>query len=139
LESASERAIPQERQAFLDSVEDAVLRSQIQSLLELKDAERTQTIDRPEMSVGSGTSRVEVPFEGTARFEPIAVLGTGGFGTVYKVFDRERNTNAALKMMRERNPQVLYRFKHEFRTLAALRHPNLLRLYELFADGDRWY
>lgn len=136
----AEQQPPEEREAFLSSLEDATLRSQIRSLLDLKEAERTQTIDiQPAASSGSARSRIEVPFEGTARFEPTAVLGTGGFGTVYRVFDRERNTPAALKILRERNSQVLYRFKHEFRTLATLRHPNLLRLYELFADDGRWY
>src|SRR5678816_3226032 len=108
LEVAGHRSSPHERQAFLDSLDDAAVRAQVESLLELQDAERTQTIDRPEASISSGSARVEVPFEGTARFEPTAVLGTGGFGTVCRVFDRGRNTNAALKVMRERNPQVLY-------------------------------
>src|SRR5262249_32902204 len=86
-----------------------------------------------------GSPKPEIRFEGNARFEPLSVLGTGGFGTVYRVFDRERNTAAALKILRERDAQILYRFKQEFRTLANLRHPNLVRLYELFAEGDQWY
>src|SRR5690349_2172918 len=91
LEVAGQRSDLHERQAFLDSLGDAALGARLQSLLDLQDAERTQTIDQPGPSSGSGAARVEVPFEGTARFERIAVLGTGGFGTVYRVFDRERN------------------------------------------------
>src|SRR5262245_20420752 len=60
-------------------------------------------------------------------------------GVVYEVHDREHNAAVALKLLSRVDPSSLLRFKHEFRALADIVHPNLISLYELFADGDRWF
>jgi len=78
-------------------------------------------------------------FRGTDRFEVIRLIGSGGMGVVFEAFDRERNMRVALKLLPEIEPMALYRFKHEFRSLAELSHPNLVPFYELFADGDQWF
>ena len=137
LELAGKYAGEEERSSFLETLPDAAMRARLQTLLDLSEGERTQTL---RFAPGTpGGAKVVVPFEGTARFKLLETLGTGGFGTVYRVFDSERNTRVALKILRENDPQVLYRFKQEFRTLASLRHRNLLRLYDLFAESDRWF
>ncbi len=78
-------------------------------------------------------------FEGTDRFEIRRRLGAGSFGTVYEVFDRQRGAAVALKVLRETDPMAIFRFKKEFRALADLRHRNLVELYELMSEGDRWF
>jgi hypothetical protein len=69
------------------------------------------------------------------RFEVRRHLGRGGFGEVYEAFDRERSARVAIKLLRRTEPEDLYRFKQEFRALADLTHPNLVRLYDLVVDG----
>jgi tetratricopeptide (TPR) repeat protein len=78
-------------------------------------------------------------FKGTRRFAVQRRLGSGGFGDVFQVHDRERNSVVALKTLRRMDPDALYRFKKEFRTLADLVHPNLVALYELLAEGHEWF
>jgi Mrp family chromosome partitioning ATPase len=72
------------------------------------------------------------------RFEVISSLGAGGMGEVFSVLDRESGARAALKLLARRGGAWASRFRHEFRCVADLRHPNLVRLGELFEHGDRW-
>ena len=60
-------------------------------------------------------------------------------GVVFEALDRQQDTRVALKTMIRLQPAELYRFKKEFRTLANIVHPNLIRLYELFSDGTEWF
>jgi eukaryotic-like serine/threonine-protein kinase len=78
-------------------------------------------------------------FTGTDRFEVVRELGVGGMGVVYEVVDRQRNATVALKTLKASSGLQLFRFKQEFRALTELNHPNLIQLYELFAEGDLWY
>ncbi|MCA9675292.1 MAG: protein kinase, partial [Myxococcales bacterium] len=72
------------------------------------------------------------------RFELRGPLGSGGNGVVYRVFDRVRDDEVALKSLRSPGGRELYRFKREFRALADLSHPNLVNLYELYTVADDW-
>jgi serine/threonine protein kinase/predicted ATPase len=81
----------------------------------------------------------EEGFSGTDRFKVVKRLGSGGMGVVYEAFDRDRRDIVALKTLKEFGPGALYRFKHEFRALAEIAHPNLVPLYELVAEGERWF
>jgi eukaryotic-like serine/threonine-protein kinase len=82
---------------------------------------------------------VTLEFDGTSRFEVIRALGRGGSGAVYAAFDRKLGVNCALKLLPRVTPRRLVKFKHEFRVLQGLSHPNLLRLGELLNEGDHWF
>jgi hypothetical protein len=61
---------------------------------------------------------------------------SGRHGVVYEAFDGQRRERVALKALRQFDASALYRFKHEFRTLADVLHPNLVSLHELVADDN---
>jgi eukaryotic-like serine/threonine-protein kinase len=72
-----------------------------------------------------------VSFTGTDRYELLTKLGQGGMGAVYAVYDKRRQRKVALKVLSDPEGGSLFRFKREFRTMADLRHPNLVRLFDL--------
>ena len=76
--------------------------------------------------------------KGTGRFEIQRQIGEGAFGSVYQVFDRQRESIVALKTLHQVGADALFHFKNEFRALADLSHPNLVSLYELLSDGKHW-
>ncbi|HYI12204.1 MAG TPA: protein kinase [Thermoanaerobaculia bacterium] len=74
----------------------------------------------------------------SSRFQVRRRIGSGAFGVVYEAFDPVRNQVVAVKALRHATPEALYRFKREFRSLTDIAHRNLVRLYELIAEGDQW-
>ena len=58
---------------------------------------------------------------------------------VYEAFDRRERSTVALKVLRTAEADALYRFKKDFRSLADLHHPNLVRFYELFTEEGVWF
>jgi serine/threonine protein kinase len=67
------------------------------------------------------------------------VLGAGGHGVVHEAEDLALGGVFALKILKRTGPRSLSRFKQEFRALAGVRHPNLVGLHELVADGASWF
>ncbi len=70
------------------------------------------------------------------RFLTLRALGAGAMGTVVLAHDAVMERPVALKRARVPTGESLLRFKREFRAVAELRHPNLVRLYELGVDDE---
>ena len=58
---------------------------------------------------------------------------------VHAARDQESGQRVALKVLRYTEAGMLLRFKREFRALADVIHPNLVRLGELASQDDAWY
>ena len=132
----------EQRQRFLDSAcsHDAFLRTQVERMLDEFDNNSTGITPPFVDPAGNPSSVTSDPdFCGTERFAVQKRIGSGAFGSVYQVWDRERQVRAALKLLHSRRPESLVRFKREFRSLVDLRHPNLIRLHELFCEDQRWF
>src|SRR4051812_8386396 len=66
-------------------------------------------------------------------------LGKGGYGVVYQAFQADAKMHVALKSLTRADVSGVYDLKREFRTLTDLSHPNLVSLYELFAEDGQWF
>ena len=73
-----------------------------------------------------------------AGFEILEVLGVGGMGIVYKARQVRLDRFVALKMIRAGvapRPQDLNRFESEALAVAAIEHPNIIRIFEIGEYG----
>lgn len=86
-----------------------------------------------------GSQQNAEDFAGTDRFLVQRRVGAGAFGVVYEAYDRQEHGLVALKVLRFAEADALYRFKKGFRSLADIRHPNLVSFYELTADEGLWF
>jgi predicted Ser/Thr protein kinase len=71
-----------------------------------------------------------------SRFQKLRQLGTGGFGTVWLAKDTQLNRTVAIKMAHAPDAETEERMLREARALAAVHHPNCVRVYDIMRDGD---
>jgi serine/threonine-protein kinase len=67
-------------------------------------------------------------------------LGRGGMGIVWRGRDHATNVAYAIKIVRPelaQDDKVVARFIRERRALTQLRHPNIVAVHDLIAEGDR--
>ena len=74
-----------------------------------------------------------------SRYPVLRPLGSGGMGEVYLARDPELDREIALKVLRAETDrdEAIGRLREEARAVAGLRHPNIVTVYEIGADGDR--
>ena len=73
------------------------------------------------------------------RFEVVRPLGEGASGAVFVALDRESGEHVALKKLFKLDQKSVLRFKREFRSLADIHHPNLVKLYDLHRGQGAWF
>jgi serine/threonine protein kinase len=76
-------------------------------------------------------------------YELLSLMGTGGFGRVYRVRDLQLEREVALKVLQPlltRDPEVVERFRREAQLAAGLSHPNIVNIYDIGGrSGLLWY
>ncbi|MGD9571689.1 MAG: protein kinase [Thermoleophilia bacterium] len=73
------------------------------------------------------------------RYELQERLGVGGMGEVYRAFDRELERDVAIKSLLSHlanEDDLVQRFRREARTLARVRHPGIIALYDMLRLSD---
>ena len=70
------------------------------------------------------------------RFQKIKPLGTGGFGTVWLAKDTQLDRTVAVKLAHAPDAETEARMLREARALAAVHHPNCVRVYDIVSDSD---
>src|SRR5829696_2974375 len=68
------------------------------------------------------------------KYKIIEQLGAGGFATVFKAVDTTLDREVALKLLHPpllADRRFVQNFRQEAKTLAALRHPQIITIYEV--------
>ena len=90
--------------------------------------------------IGYGTDLENLPagYVIEDRFEVKEKVGQGGFGAVYRAYDRKMDIEKALKVLPRvvsEDKQTMDTLLAEARTMARLNHANIVRLYEFHDKG----
>ncbi len=75
-------------------------------------------------------------------FRILAKIGQGGMGTVYRAVHGTLERPVALKILPNEfanNPEYVMRFLREARTVAALRHDNIVHVYDAGEQGGAYF
>lgn len=105
--------------------------------VERKEIEKSRSTV-PQASIKDSFVAPSVPFT-LGRFLLIRYVGRGGMGFVFAAIDLRSTAQVAIKMMRRGDGWSVFRFIEEFHWLSQLSHPNLVRLYDAYAEGDARY
>jgi len=76
------------------------------------------------------------------RYKIDALLGKGGMSAVYKALDPNLKRVVAIKLIHPHlssDDDFIYRFKKEAAAVAALRHSNIVQVYDFNAEGEVYY
>jgi Protein kinase domain len=84
----------------------------------------------------SSYSRAPYYADWRRRYDVVAKIGSGGFADVYEAYDAELGREVALKVVDE-GRTVAGRVLREVEAARALDHPNIVALYDFFADQQR--
>src|SRR5689334_24377334 len=80
--------------------------------------------------------------ESIGSFRILGKLGQGGMGTVYQAIHGTLERPVALKVLPPEfanNPEYVMRFLREARTIATLRHDNIVQVYDAGEQNGQYF
>ena len=76
---------------------------------------------------------------GSGRYSLLKPIGQGGMASVFLAFDERLHALRAVKVLKVKlagHPRIRQRFESEARTMAGLRHPNILAVHDVGAEDE---
>jgi serine/threonine protein kinase/WD40 repeat protein len=108
-----------------------------------KNQQPPSTVASPGRTEASNAPRgAEGPVKGrVGRFQLRALLGQGAFGKVYRAFDPRLEREVAIKLPKfgADDRELVDRFLREARTVARLRHPNIVTVFDIGKEGTETF
>ena len=71
------------------------------------------------------------------RFKIVSQIGKGGMGALYLAWDPTLEREIAIKLLREDNDELRERFAREARSVARLRHPHIVTMFDVGEHEDQ--
>ena len=101
----------------------------------------TSTYSDPRSRVSDDALSASIRAGRVGRFELIARIGSGTFGTVWRAYDPDLDRTVAVKIPRKEQlaPDTAEKFLHEARASAKLRHPGIVGVHEVGRAGEVLY
>jgi predicted ATPase/serine/threonine protein kinase len=130
---------PEARAAYLDAAcgDDAKLRARVAVLLAKHAEEPSETPDTDPSPTGERAELLRPGAIVAGQYRVEGKLGAGGMGTVYRAVQHDLQRPVALKVVLGElidKPKVLRRFRREALTIARLRHPHVVTVYDYDVD-----
>jgi serine/threonine protein kinase len=87
-------------------------------------------------------ARLSLEGKTLGKYRILEPLGRGGMAEVYKAYHPGLDRYVAIKVLRadlSEDVEFLNRFRREARAIAALRHPNIVQIYDFDVQDDFYY
>ena len=90
-------------------------------------------LESAEAAKSPSASPIDLVGRSVGPYQILEKIGQGGMATVYKGFHAELDRYVAIKVLAgalPTTPELIQRFQREAKTIAALRHPNIVQVFD---------
>jgi serine/threonine protein kinase len=90
----------------------------------------------------TGMAPLSLEGQSLGKYRILEPLGRGGMAQVYKAYHPQLDRYVAVKILRSdlvEEEEFLARFRREARAIAALRHPNIVQIFDFDVQNDLYY